>query len=166
MTTIYRTFQQLLPEKRVMTAREPDGRRYGPAIFRSYHDGQGQFPHYDSVAKRSRLFNYAVSRFDHQFAAVMCFQNSDKAAESGQAVLYNAQYSEEIGRHLAKGTFHSFADDREIERTRIELDPGDLYFFSSENIHEVPPVTGDKPRVVLAAFIALSDDDEEVFVWS
>ena len=164
--TIYNALSGLLPEKRVMTAREPDGRRYGPAIFRSYHDGQGHNPHYDSVAKRSRLFEYAVSRFDHQFAAVMCIQNSQEAEDSGQAVLYKAGFSEEVGKHLAGGTFHRFANDRKIEGIRVELQPGDLYFFYSGNIHEVPAVVGETPRVVLAAFIALSDDDDEVFVWS
>ncbi|MBT6144092.1 MAG: hypothetical protein HOH74_01605, partial [Gemmatimonadetes bacterium] len=49
---------------------------------------------------------------------------------------------------------------------QIHLEPGDLYFFFSENYHEVPAVTGDRPRAVLAIFFALSADREEIYVWS
>ncbi len=166
VATIYDAMAQLLTSKKVLTARESDGRLYGPAIFRCYHAGLGHRPHYDSVSKRSRLFNYQVSRFDHQFAAVMCFQNSEDAGNSGEALLYNAPISPVVGEHLTGGTFHEFAADRNIDRIRIRLEPGDLYFFYSENIHEVPGVVGDTPRVVLAVFIGFSEDDDEVFVWS
>ena len=80
--TMYEALSQLAPDKQVMTAREPDGNLYGPAIFRIYHDGLGHGPHYDSVAKRSKLFTYAVSRFKHQFAGVLCFQNSNDAVRA------------------------------------------------------------------------------------
>ena len=47
-----------------------------------------------------------------------------------------------------------------------DLEPGDLYFFFTENIHEVPAVVGDQPRAVLASFFAMSPDDDEIYVWS
>ena len=46
------------------------------------------------------------------------------------------------------------------------LDPGDLYFFNTRCIHEVPAVQGDDPRVVLAVFIGYAEDDDEIYVWS
>ena len=49
---------------------------------------------------------------------------------------------------------------------KFNLNRATLYFFFSENIHEVPPVVGEKPRIVLAAFFGMSPDDEEIFVWS
>ena len=164
--TIYQALAELLPDKRVLTAREPDGRLYGPAIFRCYHSDVGHHPHYDSVSKRSRLFNFAVSRFDHQFAGVMCFQNSEDSGHSGEALLYNAPINPEVDETLTAGTFHQYAEEHGIARTCVHLDPGDLYFFYTENIHEVPAVVGDTSRVVLAVFIGLSNDDEEVYVWS
>ena len=164
--TVYSTLARLLPENQVRTASEPDGRLYGPAIFRCYHAGLGHRPHYDSVSKRSRLFHYAVSQFDHQFAAVMCFQNSEEVDDSGQALIYNAPFQPEVGEFLANGRFHDYVRDRGIDRTRVHLKPGDLYFFFTENVHEVPGVVGATPRIVLAAFIGLSESQEEVFVWS
>lgn len=166
--TIYAALSRLLPDKRVRTASEPDGRLYGPAIFRCYHAGLGHRPHYDSVSKRDRLFHYAASRFDHQFAAVMCFQNSEETEEenSGQSLIYNVPFQPEVGEYLANDSFRDYVRNRDISQTRVGLEPGDIYFFFTENIHEVPSVVGATPRIVLATFIALSEDKKEVFVWS
>ena len=164
--TMYEALSQLAPGKNVMTAREPDGSLYGPAIFRIYHDGLGHGPHYDSVAKRSKLFNYAVSRFQHQFAGVLCFQNSSDAGESGEPFLYNCTWSDAVQEAREKGTFREYVAEQGIARTQVQLEPGDLYFFYSENLHEVPFVLGDRPRAVLAIFFAMSPDDDEIFVWS
>jgi hypothetical protein len=49
---------------------------------------------------------------------------------------------------------------------RVELEPGDLYFFNTGMIHEVPGVDGELPRVVLATFIGYSADEPDVMVWS
>jgi hypothetical protein len=166
--TIYTALSRLLPDKRVEIARELDGRLYGPAIFRCYHAGLGHRPHYDSVSKRSRLFHYAASGFEHQFAAVMCFQNSEETEEenSGQALVYNVPFQPEVGEYLANDSFQDYVKNRGIARIRVSLEPGDIYFFFSENIHEVPSVVGATPRVVLATFIGLSEDKKEVFVWA
>jgi hypothetical protein len=164
--TLFATLAKLLPGKRVMNAQEPDGRLYGPSIFRIYHEGLGHQPHYDSVSKRSKRYEYAVSRFKHQYAGVVCFQNSEDHEVSAQSILYRASMSSEIQPHLDGRTFHEYADENSIERVQIRLEPGDLYYFYSETIHEVPLVVGSKPRVVLASFIGMSEDDPEVFLWS
>ena len=48
----------------------------------------------------------------------------------------------------------------------MQLEPGDLYFFNTRCIHEVPGVDGDLARVVLATFIGYSSGRDEIFVWS
>ena len=164
--TFYETLSCLAPGKRVMTAREPDGRLYGPAVFRAYYADRGHGPHFDSVAKRQKLFHYQVARFQHQFAGVMCFQNSENKGENGEPFLYNCPWTPAVGEYITAGTFSQYVADQSIPRAQIQLEPGDLYFFFSENIHEVPPVIGEKPRIVLAAFFGMSPDDEEIFVWS
>jgi hypothetical protein len=164
--TLYGSLSRMLPDKRVMNAREPEGQLYGPAIFRIYHEGLGHHPHYDSVSKRSKRYEYTVSRFKHQYAGVICFQNSVDHEVSAQSILYRAPMTPEIQPHLENRTFHMFADDNDIERVQIHLEPGDLYYFYSETIHEVPFVVGPTPRIVLASFIGMSQDDPEVFLWS
>lgn len=164
--TLYRTLARFLPDKDVKIAREPDGRLYGPSIFRTYYEGVGHYPHYDSVSKRSKRYEYAVSRFSHQYAGVMCFQNSEQRGDRGEGVLYRAPMSPELQPVLDDKRFHAYADEHDIERLPIHLEPGDLYFFFTETIHEVPFVLGETPRIVLASFIGYSEDDPEVFVWS
>ncbi len=164
--TFYQMLSCLAPNKRVRTAREPDGRRYGPAVFRIYYADIGHGPHFDSIAKRQKLFNYEVSRFQYQLAGVMCFQNSEKEGESGEPFLYNCPWTPAVQQYITKGTFSQYVAEQGISRIQIQLEPGDLYFFFSENIHEVPPVIGEKPRIVLAAFFGMSPNDDEIFVWS
>ena len=66
---MYAALSDLAEGKAVQTAHEPDGRLYGPAIFRMYHAAEGHRPHYDSVTKRSRPgYEYAVAAFQRQFA--------------------------------------------------------------------------------------------------
>ena len=164
--TLYKSLARMLPDKHVMNAQEPDGRLYGPSIFRIYHEGLGHYPHYDSVSKRSKRYEFAVSRFKHQYAGVVCFQNSDDHEVSAQSILYRAPMTPVIQPHLESKTFHQYADENDIERVQIRLEPGDLYYFYSETVHEVPFVVGSTPRVVLASFIGMSEDDPEVFLWS
>lgn len=161
---IYDTLSALAPGKRVMVAREPDGSLYGPAIFRTYYEGVGHTPHFDSARKRSKLFDLQVSRFEKQFAAVLCFQNALEDEEGGHAFLYRRQWSEELTEDLSR--FREYAAGSGIERVRIDLQPGDFYVFCSETIHEVPPPRGERPRIVLASFFAMSPEDDEVYVWS
>ena len=40
-----------------------------------------------------------------------------------------------------------------IANTDVVLEPGDLYFFNTGCIHEVPGIDGEDARVVLATFI-------------
>ena len=164
--SIYDALAKLAPDKEVKTAREPDGRLYGPAIFRVYHREIGHGPHYDSVAKRTQAFDYQISRFTHQFAAILCLQNSTKEAGTGEPYLYNCPYRPELQEHLSRDKFPAYVAEQGIERAQVQLEPGDLYFFFTENVHEVPAIIGDQPRAVLATFFAMSSDDDEIYVWA
>ena len=164
--SMYDALAKLAPDKEVKTAREPDGRLYGPAIFRVYHREMGHGPHYDSVAKRTQAFDYQISRFTHQFAAILCFQNSTKETGTGEPYLYNCPYRPAIQEHLSREKFPAYVAEQGIERAQVQLEPGDLYFFFTENVHEVPAIIGDQPRAVLAIFFAMSSDDDEIYVWA
>jgi len=164
--TIYDHLQVLAQDKEVKTAREPDGRLYGPAIFRVHYDGHAYRPHIDHVVLREKRFDFQVSRFTHQFAGVLCIQNADARGPGVQAILHRCLWTEEVQPYIAAERFDHYATAREIEHCRVELEPGDLYFFNTRSIHEVPAVQGGDPRVVLAVFIGYSEDDGEVYVWS
>ena len=163
---IYNSLTALAAGKRVVTAREPDGRLYGPAIFRIHYTHHTYRPHIDHVTLREKRFNYEVSRFEHQFAGILCFQNAAQAGPATQAILHRCLWTEDVEAHIAENAFHEYARLNDVGQCRVELEPGDLYFFNTRCIHEVPAVEGTDPRIVLAVFIGYSDDDGEVYVWS
>lgn len=163
---IYQSLRGLAPGKTVLVAHEPDGRRYGPAIFRIHYDDHAYAPHFDSVRLREKRLNYAVSRFEHQFAGVLCLQNDTTDGSSTQSILHRCLWSPEVQPAIGQGSFHAYAAQRDIGCCRVELNPGDLYFFNTRCIHEVPALQGKSPRIVLAVFIGYSPEDGEIFVWS
>jgi hypothetical protein len=163
---LYERLGDLAPGHRVVTAHEPDGRRYGPAIIRAHYGGYTYRPHFDSVRLREKRDGYAVSQFEHQFAGVLVLKNSERDGRSAECILHRCLWQPEVQPHLDAGTFHDFARGRGLGYAEVRLDPGDLYFFNTRLIHEVPGVDGAEPRVVLAAFIGYSPGREEIFVWS
>ena len=163
---LYQALTSLCPGKEVKTAYEPDGRRYGPAIFRIHYEGQRYKPHIDHVVLREGRTDYSVYRFEHQFAGVLCLQNADASGPGAQGMLHQCIWTPEIQPYIEEDTFTEYADQRGIGKCQVSLEPGDLYFFNTRLIHEVPAIAGDQARVVLAVFIGYSPDDDEVLVWS
>ncbi|MEM7533980.1 MAG: hypothetical protein AAF639_17485 [Chloroflexota bacterium] len=163
---MYDALSQLAAGKKVMVGQEPDGRQYGPAIFRIHYESHSYKPHIDHVTLREKRFNYAASRFTHQFAGILCLQNASQQGRSAQTILHQCLWTEDVQPHIEAETFPEYAADNNIGNYRVDLAPGDLYFFNTRCIHEIPPIDGDNPRAVLAVFIGYSEDDDEIFVWS
>lgn len=163
---LYNSLGQLAAGKQVMTAREPDGRLYGPAIIRAHYGGYTYAPHFDSVRLREKREEYAVHAFEHQFAGVLVLQNTQLGDQSAQCILHHCLWNSEVDPHIREGTFHEYAKREEIDNVQVVLQPGDLYFFNTRSIHEVPGVAGELPRIVLATFIGYSSDRDNIFVWS
>ena len=163
---IYENLERLSVHKRAVTAYEPDGRSYGPAIIRAHYGGYTYKPHFDSVRLREKRHDYAVSRFDHQFAGVLVLQNTQHNDRTAQCVIHRCLWTEEVDPYLKSGRFTEFSGERAVESVEVCLEPGDLYFFNTRAIHEVPGVAGHLPRIVLATFIGYSSDRDEMFVWA
>jgi len=164
--TLYTALQTLAVGKEVKVAREPDGRQYGPAIFRIHYTGHTYRPHIDHVVLREQRFRYAVSRYTHQFAGVLCFQNASQQGQATQAILHQCLWTPQLQPHIAGETFLQYAAENHIANCRVDLEPGDLYFFNTRCVHEVPAVQGGLPRIVLAVFIGYAPEHKEVFAWS
>lgn len=163
---LYESLEAYSVNKKVVTAYEPDGRKYGPAIIRAHYGGYTYKPHFDSVRLREKRDNYAVHHFEHQFAGVLVLQNSTANGRTAQSIMHQCLWQPEFEPHLKAGTFHEYAAEKNLASVEVALEPGDLYFFNTRGIHEVPGVAGDLPRIVLATFIGFSSDREEIFVWS
>ncbi len=166
VTRVYDALSGLGVGKPVTTAYEEDGREYGSAIFRIHYEGHRYAPHIDHVTLREKRFNYAVTRFKHQFAGILCMQNTTKTNRATQSILHRCFWSPVVQPHIAADTFDDYAADNNIQKFQADLEPGDLYFFNTGLIHEIPALEGNDPRVVLAVFIGYSEDDPEIFVWA
>ena len=153
-------------DKKVQTARESDGSLYGPAILRAHYGGYAYAPHFDSVRLREKRASYAVHSFEHQFAGVLVLQNTSAGDRTAQGIIHRCPWEPEVAPCLEAGTFHDYAAEKGIEQVEVVLEPGDLYFFNTRMIHEVPGLAGADPRIVLATFIGYSADRDEIFVWS
>ncbi len=164
--TMYGALQQLAGNKTVKTAQEADGRQYGPAIFRIHYDSHAYKPHIDHVTLREKRFAYAVSRFTHQFAGILCLQNASQSGHAAQTIIHQCLWTEAIQPHIEAETFPAYAAANNLGSYKIALAPGDLYFFNTRCIHEIPAIEGENPRAVLAVFIGYSADDNEIYVWS
>lgn len=163
---LYQSLSLLSRNKTAITAHESDGRAYGRAIIRAHYGGYTYKPHFDSVRLREKRDEYAVSEFENQFAGVLVLQNSTLGERSAQGIIHRCRWEPEIDPHMKSGTFSEFATHHEIENVEVYLQPGDLYFFNTRMIHEVPGLAGCDPRIVLATFIGYSTDRDEIFVWS
>jgi hypothetical protein len=162
---LYDSLQSLAPSHQVLTAVEPDGAQYGPAIFRIHYGNYSYPPHFDSVRLREARQGYAVFNYEHQFAAVLVLQNAVAGETTAQCVLHRRRWTEDLDPVLQAGEFHEYARQHEIPSFRVELEPGDLYFFNTRYVHEVPGVAGDLPRIVLAAFVGYSPHEPQIMVW-
>ncbi len=163
---IYAKLQELSIDRQVLTAQESDGSLYGPAILRAHYGGYAYAPHFDSVRLREKRSQYAVNDFEHQFAGVLVLQNSSIGDRTAQGIIHRCRWEPELDPYLEAETFHDYAAEQGIEQVEVVLEPGDLYFFNTRMIHEVPGLAGVDPRIVLATFIGYSAGREEIFVWS
>ncbi|MBT5713026.1 hypothetical protein HOI71_18410 [Candidatus Poribacteria bacterium] len=164
--TIYDALARLSVGKTVKTAEESDGQRYGPAIFRVHYEGHTYKPHIDHIQLREGRLDYAVHRYQHQFAGVLCLQNYAIVGTGTEATLHDCLWTPEIQPHIAAGTFPEYAEANDVGACNVALEVGDLYFFNTQLIHEVPAVKAEQARIVLAVFIGYDPDMDEVFVWS
>lgn len=163
---LYDRLEQLSVDKSVKTAEEPDGRRYGIGIIRGHYGGYTYRPHFDSVRLREKRHDYTVSQWAHQFAGVLVLQNSTRDGSSAHGIIHRCMWEPDVDPHLFHGTFHDYARDEGIENVEVQLEAGDLYFFNTRCIHEVPGIDGELPRIVLATFIGYDADRDEILVWS
>jgi hypothetical protein len=164
--TLYDALQSVAGGRRVLTAREADGQLYGPAIVRAHYGGYTYAPHFDSVRLRENREGYAVHGFSHQFAGVLILQNACLGDSTAQCTIHKCLWEPHLDPHLKAGTFHDYAKSQAVPKTTVHLNPGDLYFFNTRCIHEVPGLTGATPRIVVATFIGFDEGRDEIFVWS
>ena len=186
---LYYWLAQFAGTKSVLTAREPDGRKYGPAIFRCHMPNWGYPPHIDSVrntgstlhASADKRTQYAVHRFDHQLGGVLLLQAPEEGFAGCDSILYRCEWNKEFenmmetvylgldepeANMISADKFERYVLANSISTYEVNLSPGDLYFFRAECPHVIPKFLGKGPRITMATFFGYTQSDPEIFVWS
>lgn len=181
--------------KAVRTACEPDGSQYCPVIYRSHMPEYGYAPHIDSVRHREKRTDYEVFRFGAQLGGILLLQAPEREPlrSAGKTpgytpasdvyhdtIMYDAPCTRTdvaefladdgnnaiLGGMVETSAFREFAETANLRAFPVDLEVGDMYFFKSDAMHEVPGFTGSLARVVQATFIGFSEEDDEIMVWS
>ena len=186
---LYDWLARMAADKSVKTACEPDGRKYGAAIFRCHMPNWGYPPHMDSVrnmgssitASINQSMQYPVYRFERQVCWVLLLQSPEAGSASCDSVMYRCEWGKEIeammetvdlglnekkARMVNIKQFDSYVRSNNISTYEVRLSPGDLYFFRADCPHAIPKFLGKKPRITMATFNGYSLDQPDVFVWS
>lgn len=163
---MYDALAALSNDKEVTTAYEPDGRRYGPAIFRVHYETHSYIPHIDSVRLREKRTNYAVYRFEHQFAGILCLQNAKQGERHAQTIIHRCLWTPEIQPHLANGTFHQYAEENKSSSSALTWHRAICISSTPAASTKSHRSTATIHAVVLATFIGYSPEDREIFVWA
>ena len=121
--------------KQVKVAYEPDGREYGPCIFRVHYDSWAYAPHINHIRLGDRLFNFDASRFVHQFAGLICMQNAEKSSKYGGnspgATIYRHFPTPDIDEMQQQGRFSDFVEQHGVPHTTLDIHEGDFYLFNA-----------------------------------
>jgi len=186
---LYHWLGQFSGTKSVVTARELDGKKYGPAIFRCHMPHWGYPPHIDSVrntgstlhASADQRTQYAVHRFEHQLGGVLLLQAPEEESASCDSILYRCEWNNEFeammetvylgldepeANMISADKFERYVQANSISTYEVKLSPGDLYFFRAECPHVIPKFLGKRPRITMATFFGYTKSDPEIFVWS
>ncbi len=189
ISLLYDWLDRLSGDKIVRTAREADGREYGPAIFRCHMPHWGYPPHVDSVRNRGSTLHaapeertrYAVHRFEHQLGGVLLLQSPEEDSSRCDSILYRCEWNSEIEEMLQvvylgldepeanminTKQFEEYIRVNSIPYCEVQLLPGDLYFFRAECPHSIPKFVGNVPRITMATFFGYTASDPEIYVWS
>lgn len=146
--------------RKIEVARENDERVYASATVRFVHPNQGgmgahknndflENPYYEHLKKIAKLVD-----------AISYFIIIDKPEAGGDLVLYDLPPEESMS--LTKNL-----DLEKCPKRYITPDIGDMIVFHGGNIvHQITDVTGQKPRITIGGFLAMSKDEQKVLYWS
>lgn len=146
-----------------------DDRSYVPATIRFLPPGRGVMH-----AHTANEFCNAWGSYDHlrdiavMWNSLSYFVVGQAPDSGGDLVLYNLMWDDTPEDVLA----HPMGPERDAVLARFptvatDLREGDMVLFTGGRIwHRVEPVDGDRERVTIGGFAALSQDDQFVYFWS
>lgn len=146
--------------RKVEVARENDERIYTPATVRFvYPERGGMAPHKNNDFMDKIYYNH-LKTIVKMADALSYFIVIDKPEEGGDLLLY--EMSEEQSMTLTKDL-----DLESYQKRYVTPNVGDMILFHGGNIvHQITDVKGDKTRITIGGFLAMSKDEQKFLYWS
>lgn len=150
-------------ERTVEIASE-NNQTYAPAQIRFMEPNKGGLIiHKGSQNLHHPPFAY-LRKITRLFEHLSYFLIIDKPAEGGELIVYDLP-SEEAKKDVDNLIQNSAFE--KCEKRYISPDIGDMVLFHGGTIwHKVADVKGEKSRISIGGFVALSKDDQKIFYWS
>ncbi|WP_107048298.1 ATP-grasp domain-containing protein [Streptomyces sp. NRRL F-2747] len=147
-----------------------DGHEAGTALLRSWH-GAGQFalaPHEDEAqCGEPRQADFEIQRVKGRPIGAMnlCLENGS----AGRLVVWNTRPDDAVREELGlvhTGSPYPLRHLDGIESLRLDIAPGDVYFFNGAHVHAVEPETDPAVRRTTLSGILGFIDDRTVVSWT
>jgi hypothetical protein len=140
--------------------REDAQKIYTPATIRFVHPNKGGI----KLHRGNEFLGDGAYDYMNQIAKIVnglsYFIVIDKAEQGGELVLYDL-----LPEQLA--TPKKDLDLDKCNKRYLNPDIGDMILFQGGSIfHAVADVQGNKERITIGGFVAISKDDQKVFYWS
>lgn len=161
------TFSQMSGDRNIELPKE-NGQAYSPATIRFVQPKKGGIPpHTGNEFLDNSAYDYLKS-IGKVVNGLSYFIVISKPEKGGELVLFDIPQE-----HLSKQE----TDSKNIRLAKQQLDScpqrkivpetGDMIIFKGGNImHKIAEVYGNKTRITIGGFLALSQDDKKIYYWS
>jgi hypothetical protein len=149
---------------------------YNPATFKHLIPGEGEFKaHCGNYFHKEFPSFYThmgeISMIEDQMSYFVMLEPADSG---GELTMYGVEWEEAEVRdkdnttlRTKKGKAIDLLDTKNVFRTQLNPEPGDMIVFAGGRIwHRVEVASGKKPRYTIGGFLTRSKNDKELFVWS
>lgn len=151
---------QMSGGRKVEVARENDERIYTPATVRFvYPNRGGMVPHKNNDFLPNSYYDH-LQQIARMVDALSYFIIINKPESGGDLVLYDLPTEESM-------TLTKDLDLEKYPKRYITSDIGDMILFHGGNIvHQITDVIGQKVRITIGGFLAMSKDEQKFLYWS
>src|SRR5688572_31262096 len=150
----------------VEIARADDGRQYVPFTVRRLVDGKQIGLHHDyhyPLALYTQLAPTLDTRTLISYVAIL-----RRPSAGGELCVYAVTPDTPNPPKMPNGFMWDLdAVERGYDSQKFTLDVGDFFLLASGRcLHRIAPIEGERARVTMGGFLALSKDRERVYFWS
>ncbi len=166
-TRVEAIFSQMSGGRTIELPKE-QGHAYSPATIRLMRQQQGgMFPHTGNEFIQDSAYNH-LRNIAKIVNGLSYFIVISKPEQGGELVLYSISLEQLEKQKVNREKFRIFKQNLgQYPQRKVVPDVGDMAIFKGGNImHKVADISGNKIRITIGGFLALSQDDKKIYYWS